>query len=76
MATKRKPAAPIPAHEMPYNIEPRSGGRVRRALREPSTWAGLAALAALFGHSIAPADAVQIGGGLSALLGIVLPEGR
>lgn len=44
--------------------------------KEPSTWAALAALTALLGGGIAPAEVQAIGGGVMALLGIVLPEAR
>ena len=44
-------------------------------LKEPSTWAGFAVLASLFGSHI-PVESFQaIGGGVAALLAVFLPEG-
>lgn len=43
-------------------------------LKEPSTWAGLAVLASLFGGGIAPEQVQQVGGGVMALLAMFLPE--
>ena len=45
--------------------------------REPSTWAGLAILAGLFGVQIAPADmqaVIQIGTGIAGGLAVLMPE--
>lgn len=42
--------------------------------KEPSTWAGLGILAALFGANVAPEQINQVGGGVMALLAIFLPE--
>lgn len=45
-------------------------------LREPSTWAGLSVLGAVFGLPPGTIDAVgQIVGGAAALAAIFLPEG-
>lgn len=46
-----------------------------KRLKEPSTWAGLGILAAMFGANVAPEQVNQIGGGVMALLAIFLPEG-
>ena len=46
-------------------------------LSEPSTWAGLAALAAVLGANITPAGAegiVQGGAALASVLAMLLPE--
>lgn len=46
-------------------------------LKEPSTYAGLAALLGIFGVTFAPAEVQSIsliGGMLSGVLGIFLPE--
>jgi hypothetical protein len=46
-------------------------------LREPSTWAGLSVLGAVFGLPPGTIDAVgQIIGGGAALLAIFMPEGK
>lgn len=45
-----------------------------KRLREPSTWAGLAAMMAMFGGSVAPEQVAQLGGGVMALLAILVPE--
>lgn len=48
---------------------------VLKRLKEPSTWAGLAALSVLFGVDPVKADAVAQGlGTLAALAAVVLPE--
>lgn len=44
-------------------------------LREPSTWAGIAALGVLFGVPAGTVEAAgQIIGGVAALAAIILPE--
>ena len=46
-------------------------------LREPSTWAGIAALLSVFGLDLAPADGqaiVQGGVGLAGLLAVIMSE--
>lgn len=46
-----------------------------KRLREPSTWAGIAAIGVLFGLPVGAMDAVgQIIGGVAALVAVVLPE--
>ena len=46
-------------------------------IREPSTWAGLAALGLLVGLPAGAVDAVgQLLGGVAALAAIALPEGE
>lgn len=46
-----------------------------KRLTEPSTWAGIAALAAIFGVPTTGVQAAgQIVGGLAALVAIVAPE--
>ncbi len=46
-------------------------------LREPSTWAGIAALAAMFGVNIEVANAVvQAIVGIAGIAAIVLKEGK
>lgn len=48
---------------------------VLNRLREPSTWAGLSALAVLFGAPPGTVEAVsQVAGGLAAVAAVVLPE--
>lgn len=43
-------------------------------IKEPSTWAGLAMLAAMFGNHVAPDVIVNGGMAIGALLAAVLPE--
>lgn len=46
-------------------------------LREPSTWAGVAALGLIFGLPVGTIELVgQVIGGLAGLAAIVLPESR
>lgn len=46
-----------------------------KRLREPSTWAGLAALGVLFGMPAGTVEAVgQVVGGAAALAAVLLPE--
>jgi hypothetical protein len=46
-------------------------------LREPSTWAGVAALGLIFGLPVGTIEMVgQVIGGLAGLAAIVLPESR
>jgi hypothetical protein len=46
-------------------------------LKEPSTWAGLAALGVLLGGDPVKADAVQqVGVALAGLLAVFLPESK
>ena len=46
-------------------------------LKEPSTWAGVAALGLIFGLPAGTVEAVgQIIGGVAALGAILLPEGK
>ena len=48
---------------------------ILKRLREPSTWAGIAALGLIFGLPAGTIEAVgQIIGGVAALGAIVLPE--
>jgi hypothetical protein len=48
-----------------------------KRFKEPSTWAGLAALAVMLGGDPAKADAVQqIGVALAGALAVFLPESR
>ena len=48
---------------------------ILQRFKEPSTWAGLSALAVLFGVPPGTADlAVQAVAGVAALLSVVLPE--
>lgn len=48
---------------------------ILRRMREPSTWAGLAALGVLFGLPPGSVEAVsQVVGGLAAIAAIALPE--
>lgn len=54
-------------------------GKVMNRMREPSTWAGLAVLAGLFGVPLLPDQLAAIGQAGAALAGAVavfLPEGR
>ena len=47
-----------------------------KRLKEPSTWAGLAALGVIFGLPPGTVEAVgQVLGGVAALAAIALPEG-
>ncbi len=51
--------------------------KIIKRIREPSSMAGIAALALLFGVPVGAADAVaQTIGGLAALLAIAMPEGK
>ena len=45
-------------------------------LKEPSTWAGFAALSSLFGAAVAPEHVAQVGGGIMALLAVFMPENK
>jgi hypothetical protein len=46
-----------------------------KRLKEPSTWAGIAALGVLFGLPAGTVEALgQVVGGVAALAAIVLPE--
>jgi hypothetical protein len=48
---------------------------ILQRVKEPSTWAGIAALGVLFGLPAGAVEAVsQIVGGVAALAAIVLPE--
>lgn len=48
---------------------------ILKRLREPSTFAGLAALAVVLGVPIGTADAVaQVVGAVAGLLAVILPE--
>lgn len=47
---------------------------IQGRLKEPSTYAALAPLLAAIGWSIDGATLAAIGGGIAALLGILLPE--
>jgi hypothetical protein len=48
-----------------------------KRLKEPSTWAGLAALGVLLGGDPAKADAVQtLGVALAGLIAVFMPESR
>lgn len=48
---------------------------LKNRLREPSTWAGLSALAVLFGAPPGTVEVVsQVVGGVAAAAAIVLPE--
>ena len=50
---------------------------IAQRLREPSTMAGIAALAMLFGVPVGAAEAVvQIVGGVAAIAAIALPENK
>ena len=50
---------------------------ILQRIREPSTWAGLAALGLLVGLPAGAVDAVgQLLGGVAALAAIALPEGE
>lgn len=48
--------------------------KIVKRFKEPSTWAGLGVLAALFGGQVSPDQISQIGGGVMALLAIFVPE--
>jgi ABC-type xylose transport system permease subunit len=51
--------------------------RLLQRLREPSTWAGIAAIGMIFGLPPGTIDLVgQIVGGVAGLAAIVLPENR
>lgn len=50
--------------------------KIVNRLREPSTWAGFAILASMFGGNIDPASFQAIGGGVMAALSIVMPEAK
>lgn len=55
----------------------RAAGIINR-MREPSTWAGFAIIAGLFGAPVAPdamQDMIQAGTGIAAALAVFLPEG-
>lgn len=48
---------------------------ILQRIKEPSTWAGIAALGVLFGLPAGTVEAVsQIVGGVAALAAIVIPE--
>ena len=52
---------------------------ILRRLREPSTWAGLAALAAIFGVPVPPGVPEAVGtlvAAGAAVAGVLLPEGK
>lgn len=50
---------------------------ILRRLREPSTWAGLGMLLAVFGVPLGTTELVgQVVGGLAGLAAIALPEGQ
>lgn len=50
---------------------------VIKRLKEPSTWAGLSILAALFGVPPGTIDLIaQVVGGIAALAAIALPENK
>lgn len=49
--------------------------KTTQRLKEPSTWAGLAGLAVLFGASVEEAQAVANAvGGLAGLVAVFMPE--
>ena len=43
-------------------------------LREPSTWAGIAVIAGMFGNHVAPDTIVQGGVALAGVASMLLPE--
>lgn len=47
-----------------------------RRFRQPSSWAGIAAAAAVFLPQLAPELVIQIGVGIASLLAIVLDDGN
>ncbi len=50
---------------------------VLNRIKEPSTWAALSAIAALFGVPMGSVDAIHaIVGGVAALVAIALPEAK
>lgn len=50
---------------------------VLNRIKEPSTWAALSAIAALFGVPLGSVDAIHaIVGGVAALVAIALPEAQ
>ncbi|WP_139026295.1 hypothetical protein [Methyloversatilis universalis] len=51
--------------------------KTTQRLKEPSTWAGLAGLAVLFGASVEEAQAVANAvGGLAGLVAVFMPENQ
>lgn len=64
-------------YRLPLEVIDTMKNLIIQRLREPSTWAGLSALAVLFGLPPGTVEAVgQIVGGAAAIAAIILAENR